>query len=209
MIKDLVLAQKIIDIYNTGTCKSQSEIARKVRCAQSSVSSVIVDYKKKRGSPINLKTPPSRELQKQQSITLLGMTIKPEELGLLQASKNKDAFVQLYYQRIGFEKRSIDALHLMWARYQATLSVGKPNKGKIVKIAPKVMQIIEKAKGEVGSTPSLETLVSHTNNALAEQTAILLEIKTVQEHLLRFFENEQKRVIAEKAAQNKKTTVIT
>jgi hypothetical protein len=201
--------QMIIDLNNTGKYR-QKDIALKVRRGEATVCNVLKKYKSDLGkgdeeaNMVEAKVTATSHPGKKHPtypLTESQLSLDKDEIKLLKKSAESDGFIKDYFRQIGFDRRTTDQLRDFWARRDDILEHDR----KKHEIKPPVTKITMKADGEVGSVPSLETLVTHTNQFLAECIQLHKEMLDVTKKQLMFFEQERDRMLSEKARLRSQT----
>jgi len=204
--------QEIVALYKTGKY-TQDQIARKVKRGSGTISSILKKYKQEKLFGVTPKkvvqetlikkpvSPPELDLTPKQ------MTLDPDEIKLLKGSESSNEFIKEYFMQFGFDRRTANQLRDFWTKRAAIFTYDQIQYAmhKLNQVKPKITKVTTKADEEIGSTPSLETLVTHTNQYLAECIQLHKEMLDISKKQLKFFEQERERVISEKALKQGKT----
>jgi hypothetical protein len=102
---------------------------------------------------------------------------------LLKASISANEFIENYFKKFGFNVRNATTLRDFWTK-RAEIFEYETQK---YAVKPAKKTITEKADEEVGSTPSVETLIGRTNNLLAECIQLHKEILSISKNQYQIF----------------------
>lgn len=204
--------QLICEMYDSGY--TAKDIAEKLKRAQSTINITLVKCGRTPLTASKTKKDTKTELVKKQlnavtvslnqkkdtktglekrlvkrRLNALQQSLHSSEIHLLKISKSSNEFIEQYFQQFGFGIRSATTLRDFWTKRKEIIEY--ESQKYAVKPAKKV--ITEKADEEVGSTPSVETLIGRTNNLLAECIQLHKEMINIALNQYQHFINIQKR----------------